>query len=152
MAGTGVTEFVHTINDSIERRVVTDGGVRAPEVVVNRTGDADNRDIILLREQASASKRAITADDDQGINLLFLNGIVGTLTPFGSLELLAASGFENRTSALDNTAHILGSKLLYFVVHEAFVAAENSFDADVVSDSSAGDGAHCCIHSRSITA
>ena len=45
MAGTGVTEFVHTFDDGVESRVVTDGGVRAPEVVVNRTGDADNRDI-----------------------------------------------------------------------------------------------------------
>ena len=152
MAGTGVTEFVHTINDSVEGRVVTDGGVRAPEIVVNRTGDADDRDIILLREQASASKRAIAADDDQGINLLFLNGIVRALTPFGSLELLAASGFENRTSALDDSTHILGRELLYLIVHEAFVATEDGFDADVVSDSSAGDGAHCCIHSRSIAA
>ena len=104
MAGTGVTEFVHTFDDGVESRVVTDGGVRAPEVVVNRTGDADNRDVILLREQACAGKRAIAADDDKGVNLLFFEGLVGSFASLGSLELLAACGFEDRTSALDDSA------------------------------------------------
>ena len=102
MAGTGVTEFVHTFHDRIEGGVVTDGGIRTPEVVVDRSRNADNRDIILLREQASAGKRAIAADDNQGVNLLIFEGLVGSFASLGSLELLAACGFEDRTSALDD--------------------------------------------------
>ena len=103
-----------------------------------------------MREQASASKSAIATDDDQGVNLLIFEGLVGSFASLGSLELLAACGFEDRTSALDDSAHILGRELLNLIVHEAFVATEDGFDADVISDGSAGDSPHGSVHTRGI--
>ena len=103
-----------------------------------------------MREQASAGKRAIAADDNQRVNLLFFEGLVGSFASLQGLELLAASGFENRTSALYDSAHILGRELLNLIIHEAFVATEDGFDTNVVCDGSAGDSPHGSVHTRGI--
>ena len=42
MAGGSVADFVHTLHDGVQSRVVSNGGVSAEEVVVDSAGKADD--------------------------------------------------------------------------------------------------------------
>ena len=68
---------------------------------------------MLDSQCASTGERTVTANHDQGIDTLFLNHLSGLCTTFRCAEFLAASRTENRTTALDDTGYVLGSKLLY---------------------------------------
>ena len=49
MAGACVAQFVHTFDDGVERGVIADGRVRAPEVIIDRSGHSDDGDVVFLR-------------------------------------------------------------------------------------------------------
>ena len=72
-------------------------------------------------------------------------------TSFGSAELGATGGLEDRPTTLDDVAHVLGLKVLYFACDQAFVSTVNTFDADAVIDSSSGDGADSSVHPWCVT-
>ena len=150
MARSCVAEFVHTLHNGVEGSVVPDGRVGSPKVIVNGTGNTDDGDVIFLCKKPCASESTITTDDDQGIYLLTLEGIISSFSTFRGLELITTGRFEDRTTALDNSTHVLGSKLLHFTVHEAFITSEDSLYTNVISDCGASHGTNRSIHSRSI--
>ena len=84
-----ITQFVDTIRNGTQRGVITDRGICAPEVIVYRAGQTDNRHIKLLREKTASGERAITTDHNEGIDLLLEDRLVSLLTAFGSLEFRA---------------------------------------------------------------
>ena len=68
MARRGVTDFVDTLHDGVERGVVADGRVCPVEVVVDSSGESDNREIEFVGEDTCACERAVTSDDYEGVD------------------------------------------------------------------------------------
>ena len=71
MGGCRVTDFIDTFHDRIQSRVVADRDIRAIQVIINRTRQADNRIIELLCKDARTGQRSVTTDGDQGVDPLF---------------------------------------------------------------------------------
>ena len=146
MRGSRVTYLVHGGDDGVEGGVVANGQVGTVEVIVDRPREANDGDVKLFGELPCARERAIASDDDQSINAVGAHRLVCQGTSFGSAELGATGGLEDCPPTLDDVAHVLGLKVLYFTCDQAFVSTVNTFDADAVVDSCSGDGADGSVH------
>ena len=137
---------VDRLDDTVQRRIRTDGHVRAAEIVIDRTDHAGNvqalvldalvlRDPIagqqlvqqaapLLPEQVGTGQRTVTTDHDQ-IGDAAGHEIVGGLQPSGPLaEVLTTGGTDYCTTAMDNARHRRPVCLddVVTTVHHALVA------------------------------
>ena len=77
MGGGGVADFVDALHDGVEGGVVADCGVGAVEVVVDGSGQADDGEVELVGEDASAGERAVAADDHHGVDFVAAEHVVG---------------------------------------------------------------------------
>ena len=147
-----VADLVDTLHDGVERGVVANRGIGAVKVIVNRTGQSDARHVELVGKDACSGQRTVTADDHQGINALSHHIVVGQLAALFGHEFLAAGRFQHRTATLDDVAHILGGKLLDFVLDQTFIAPVNTFHPIARSDCGTRHGTDSRVHSRRVTA
>ncbi len=115
VAGGSVADFVHTVHDGVERRVVAYRGVGAVQVVVNGARQADNRKVELIGENAGARQRAVAAYHDKSVYLVAAQHIVGQTAPLRSLKLLATRGFKYSAALLYYIRYILSTEIDYFI-------------------------------------
>ena len=146
-----VTDLVHTLDDGVKRRVITDCGVRAVKVIVNRAWQTDDRDVIFPGEILRPRKGSVASDNDQRVNSELHEIVVGLLASFHRHELLAAGGLQNRSAPLDGVADTFCRKFLEITVDETFVAAIDTHNLPSVVDRRAGHGPDGRIHSRSVS-
>ena len=64
------SESIDGFHDDIDRGIETEGDIGAGEVVVDGLGDADGVDAVDLIELVSDTERVVSADCDQGIELV----------------------------------------------------------------------------------
>ena len=147
-----IAQFVDGLHDRVERRVVTDRGVRTAQVVIDRTGQPHDGNVVLLREDIGARQRAVAADDHQCVDTGGFQVFIGLLTPLDRFELLAASRFEDRSAQLDDVAYGRGVEIDDFVRHQTAVTAQNSLDRKSVVDGRAGNGADGGVHAWGVAA
>ena len=150
--GGRVTDLVDALHDGVQGRIVTDGEVGAGEVVVDRTGQADDGEVVLLGEIASAMQAAVATDDDEGFDAVFDDHVVGLTSALGGTELVAAGGLEDGATTLDDVADALGFERGDLVRDQSAIAAVDAFYDDAVGDSRTGDGPDGGVHARSVTA
>ena len=146
-----VANLVHAFRDGVQSGIIANSTVCAVQVVVDCSRQTDTRHIIFLSEDPSTSQRAVAANDYKSINASLLHVLVGFLTAFRRLELLAASSLENRSTSLYDVAHIFRRELLDLVVDESFVATIDSHDAKTIGNAGSCYSTDCGIHSRGIT-
>ena len=82
--------LVHAIHDSIQGGVVTDGVIGPVQVIVNCSGKADDRDVVLAGEFLRSGQRAVATYYYKGINLVLLDCGVSFGAALDGHELLAA--------------------------------------------------------------
>ena len=148
--GDRIAQLVDGLHDCIQGRIVTDCGIGAVEVVVDCSGQADDRDVVLRREDAGSGQRAVAADNNQCIDIFALHRFEGYFAALGSLELLAAGGFEDCASLLYYVADILCLERDDLIGYKTAVSAHDTFDGESVVDGRSGDGAYCGIHCGSV--
>ena len=147
----GVTYLVNTFHDSIESRVISDGGIRSVEVVVYGTRKSYTRYVILGCYDLGSGKRTVTSYHDEGIYVVCPEILVSLGPAFLVHEALAACRSENGTASVDGTADTLGCKILDFIIDKAFPASVYSLDLPSVEDGCSCNGPDGRIHSRRIT-
>ena len=146
-----VADFVDTLHDGVQGRVIADGGVGAVEVVVDRAGKADDGEVKLVGKNACAGERTVAADDHEGVYLVAAQVVEGELASLGSLKLVTARGLQNRAASVDDVRDVLGFEFDDFVGDEAFVASVDAFDFQAVENGRTGDGADCGVHAGRVT-
>ncbi len=147
-----IAYLVDGIDYRIERRIVTYRRVGAAEVVVDRTGQSDDRYIVLLGEDARTGQRSVAADDNQRIDACRTHVVIGRLAPLGRGELLAARRFQDRAALLYDIAHAARGKVLDLVIYQAVVSALDTLDAEFVVYSRSRHGTYRRIHAGGIAA
>lgn len=150
MARRRVAEFVDGLHDRVQGRVVSDGRVGSAEVVVDRAGKPDDRDVVLLGEETGSGERTVASDDHQGIDACGDHVVMGLFAAFGGHELLASGRFENRAAQLDDVADALRLELHDFVEYKTLVSAHDTLDGESVEDGASRDGADCGIHAGGV--
>jgi len=105
--GGGRLEAVNRLQRNVERGIYANGDVAACQVVVNGGGHAHDREAHLPEGQG-AGLRAIAADDDQGINILLVQGAHRLEAALLGLELRGARAAQDRAALLDDAPHRAG--------------------------------------------
>ena len=150
MARRRVAEFVDGLHDRVQGRVVSDGRIGPSEVVVDRAGKPDDRDVVLLGEETGSGERTVASDDHQGIDACGDHVVMGLFAAFGGHELLASGRFEDRAAQLDDVADALRLELHDFVEYKTLVSAHDTLDGESVEDGASRDGADCGIHAGGV--
>ena len=151
MARSRVADLVDTFHDRVQGCVVTDRGVRSVKVIIDSSGQTDDREIKLIGKNACAGQRSVTTDHDERVDLMAAQIIVGQLTAFRGLELGAACRLEDRATHLDDIGDILSLELHDLIRDQATVTAVDALNLESAEDSRAGDGADGGVHAGSIT-
>lgn len=151
MALSGIANSINTLYDGIERRVITDRVVRTVEVVVNGTRQSDTAEIILCSKLHRTRQRTIAADDDQRVDTMLLDVLIGFITPLFGHERLRACRLEDCTSPADDATDILGGEIPYLSCYQSIITSVNTLDIETVIDSCTRDGTNCRVHSWGIS-
>ena len=85
-----VANAVYAVGNRVQRGVVANGRVGTIKVVVDGAWQADTADVVLTGKVHSTRKRAVTADDDESVNLVLLHLLVGTCFTFGRHKIFRA--------------------------------------------------------------
>src|SRR5690625_6599238 len=123
MAGRGVPQPVDGIDGDVHGRVEAYGHVRAVDVVVDRSGQADDADALFLLEEARALQGAVAADDDERVHFVFPQARGRGGTAFGRQKGVAAGGAEHGAAPLDDVGDGAGPDFGDVAVDEPLVAA-----------------------------
>ena len=146
-----VANLVDTLHDGIQGCVVADSRIRAIEVIVDCSGQADDRNIKFISKNTCTCQRAVAADNNQCINAGCSHILVGLFATFFRAELGATCRLEYCASHLNNIRHVLCLKLYDFISQQSSVTTINTFHAYPAKNSRACHGANRRIHSGSIT-
>ena len=145
-----VADAVHALYDGVHRGVVTYSRVGAVEVVVDGTGQTHTAHIVCACKIHSAGERTVTAYHHQGVDALFLQGLIGLGFAFGSHKFLGAGSFEYRTARHDDTTHVLGSEVNHLVIDESIITTIDTFDIKTVTDTRTGYRSDGGVHSGGV--
>ena len=151
MGGCRVTDFIDTFHDRIQSRVVADRDIRAIQVIINRTRQADNRIIELLCKDASPRQRSVTTDGDQSIDTMLHQFVVSLLTAFRRLEFCTTGRLQDSTATLNNITYILSLEIFNFVGYQTLVSTIDTLNGHSVINSGTCHCANGSVHSGSIT-
>ena len=151
MGCSGITQFVHTLDDCVEGRVVADGGIGAVKVIVNGARQSDYGEVVLSGQSLGAGKGTVASDDYQSVNSEFFKVVIGLFPSFRSLEILAPGCLEKCAAPLDRVADTLCRKFLEFTMNKTFIASVNAHDLHAVENGASGHRADTCVHSRRVT-
>ncbi len=146
-----VAQFVHRLHDRVQRRVVAYRRVGAAQVVVDRSGKAHDRDIVLLGEYARAGQRAVAADHHQRRDACGDHVVVGRLAALGGGELLAARRLEDRAALLYDVADTLRLESM-ISLNQGLVSAHDSLHRESVVDRAPRHRAYCGVHAGRVAA
>ena len=151
MRGCRITDFIDTLHDRIQSRIITDRDIRTIQVIIDRTGQADNRIIKFLRKDTGSGQRPVTADGDQGIDAVLHQFVVSLLTAFRCFELRTTGRLQDSTATLNNITYILSLEIFNFVGYQTFVSTIDTFNGHSVVNSGTCHCTNGSVHSGSIT-
>ena len=152
MCRSRVTQLVDCIDNRVRSRIAADRVVHAPDVVVDRARQADDRDARLLREQRSAAQGAVTADDAEALDAAVRQVLVAHHAAFRRLPAFAACRAEERTTALDDITDVPGLHLKHILFQQTVIAAADAPYLDTLVQSRADDSASCRVHAWAVAA
>ena len=150
MGGCRIADFVDTLHNGIESRVITDSCVGTVEVIVNGTRQTDNGHIEFLGKNAGASERAVAANHHERVDFVAAHVVISELSSLGSLEFGATCRFQDSASHLNDIRYILGFEFHDFIGNKTAISTVYSFNFKSAENSRAGDGADGCIHAGGI--
>ena len=147
-----VAKLVDRIDDRVGRRIAANRVVHAPDIVVDRARQADDRQSRLLREQRAARQAAVAADDDEAFNPTLHEVLIALATAFRRLELRAAGRPEERAATLDEVADAAARELLDVVIEHALIAVIDAIDFYTLVKCRTDNGTRRSIHARAVAA
>ena len=147
-----IAQLVDRVHNRIARCIAADRVVHAPDIVVDRARQTDDRHARLLAEERPARERAVAADDHKPLDITLAQILERRLAALRCHERLTARRSEERAAALNQIADAPRCKLLDVIVHHAAVAVVHAVDLDPLVDRRAHHSARRRIHPRAVSA
>ena len=144
-----VSQTVNTFDCRIAGSIKTDRIIRAAHVIVNRCGNAYDRNT-QSREFKRSAEGPVAADGDNAVETEHLTRGYSLQTTGFAHKLLAAGGIENRSAPGENVTDAFTGKGNEIAVNQALPAATDTYALDSVSNRSTYHGANSGIHAGSI--
>ena len=146
-----VADLIHGLDGGVDGRVETDRVVGAVEVVIDRSGDADEGHAVLLGEDLGAGERAVTADGDTGVDVVAAQVLGGLHAALGRHETHGAGGAQHGAAALDDVGDVAAFEAAEMPVDHPLVAPLDPVDVKLVPGGGPHDGAQGGVHAGGVT-
>ncbi|MNL39578.1 hypothetical protein D3C87_1618640 [compost metagenome] len=101
-----VANAVNRIKRRVHSRIKADGFIAAKNIIVDRTGNAYDRDLLFFPKSVSSAERAISTNANKSLNTSGFQILRGFFSPFGFHKFGGASCFQNSSAALNDICHI----------------------------------------------
>ena len=147
----GVADPVDHLHSRVQGRVISNGVIRAGNVVVNGAGHADAGNARTGQVPGSA-EGAVAANHHHAVNALFAAHVGGLLHAFGGVELGAAGGEQGRAAMLHDVGHAAHVHFLQIPIEQAIVAAHHAIDLHAKAQARTHHCAHRGVHAGGIAA
>ena len=147
-----IAQLVDRIDDRIRRRIAADRIVRSPNIVVDRPRQPHDGNAMLLAQERSTAQTAVTADDDEPFDALFLEPFVSLRTSFRRHEPMAARCTEESAAALDDIANILPFHLEHLAIQNTAIPVMDAPHFCPFKERRAHDGTCRRVHTRTVAA
>ena len=117
MAVGGVAYAIHAPHYGIERSVVANGVVGTIEVIVDSSGDTNDRHVKLTGKHLGTCECAITTNHHKCIDAMLAHVVIGLLATLRSQKFFAACGTQNCAATMYDIRHILGMEVDDFILY-----------------------------------
>ena len=122
--------WMHSI--AIAGGVKTDGVIRAADIIINGTRNADDARNTAAGKRLCTAECTVTAAADQAVNTEVTAGVSRLLQTFLGQHFLAACGVQHGAALADNAVYTAGTHLDDVTVDETAVAAANAKNGNIV--------------------
>ena len=147
----GVLEAVYGVEDVVQCGIDPQRHVGEGDVVVDRGGDGNDRDAVLLQNQRAAM-RAVAADHHQPLDAELFQIPGGQLLTGFRKHLLAAGALQKGAAELQLAADRSGGQHLIIAVKHPLVAFLDADHLDAVGQPRTHHGADGGVHPRAVAA
>ena len=147
-----ITKLVDSVDNSIGSSIATDGVISTPYIIINGARQTNNRYTSLSTQLAGTSQAAVTTNDNQALNAIFLHVLISLHTSFWSCEALAASCTQKSTATLENIRYTTGAELLYMFIQKTTVSIVDTEYLTAFIQYSTNYGTCSCVHAWAIAA
>ena len=142
----GVAQLIDALDRGIAGGVKTDGVIRAADIIINGTRNADARNS-LAGKRLCTTECTVTAAADQAVNTEVAAGVSRLLQTFLGQHFLAACGVQHGAAV-----YTAGTHLDDVTVDETAVAAANAENGNIVCACAADYRADKCVHTGCVAA
>ena len=124
-------EPVERLGRDRDGRVEAERHVRPGDVVVDRLRDADDSEPLLLERECRA-ERSVTADHDDGVDSVRLDGASDARVAVAVDIRVAARRPEDGAAALQDPPYVVATERAHVPVHEPLPAVDDAHDLHAV--------------------
>ena len=139
------------VHHSVDGGVKSNGGVRAAQIVVNGSREADHREACFLPKLHRPRERAVASNHDQSIHPSLDQVHMCTLASFSFVEFGAARGLENGAAPPKDLGHRTNVQTFEVTVNQALVPLKHADHLQIVEHRSTNHSSNGCIHARCVT-
>ena len=150
-AGGCIPDFIQGINSDIDCGVGTDRDIDPVEVVVNSGRDSYDRNLVFGSQNMSPGQGAVSSDDDQAIDHVFLNGPYRLFLSGFCEKSFGAGCFEDGPSQVQDPGYRTPVQFDQFSVDQTIIAFDHSHDLYFVIDSRSYRSSQSRVDSRAVS-
>ena len=147
----GIAQLIDALDRSIAGGVKTDGVIRAADIIINGTRNADARNTLAGKRLCTA-ECTVAAAADQAVNTEVTAGVSRLLQTFLGQHFLAACSVQHGAALANNAVYTAGTHLDDVTVDETAVAAANAKNGNIVCACAADYRANKCVHAGCVAA
>jgi hypothetical protein len=128
----GGVEAVDRVGRDLERGIEAEGEVRGPEVVVDRLGHAQDRQVVLVVEARGSAERVLAPDRDQAVEVEALERLADTGRAVVALEGVGPRGTQDGPAPREDASGGFDRELLEEVLERSAPAVAKADDGVAV--------------------
>src|SRR5690606_28833833 len=105
------------------------------EVIVNGARDADHGKVLLARQQAGPGKGPISPNNNQAVDLVLLQAVVSSGTPFLFKKFRTSRSFQESAPRLDDIAYGGGVQFYHVIIYQSVLSTPDPIHFQLVLNS-----------------
>ena len=149
VGGGGGLDHVDQVDDGVQAGVRADAEFGVGDVVVDGTGQSQDAET-MPGKGGCTGEGAVSAKDEEGLDVLLFQDLDGLLLGLLLLELQAAAGGKNGAGVPDPAADLHGAKGHELPVKNSLIAVLDAENLDTEADPGPDDGPDGGVHSGGV--
>ncbi|MNE29547.1 hypothetical protein D3C80_1230340 [compost metagenome] len=146
-----IPDFINRFDCSVDCRIKANGIICTGYIFIDRTGNTDNRHLVLGIQGTGPSETTVPANHDQAFHTMLLQ-VSGCFTAaFFRHKILAARRFQHSATHLYYIGNVSGFHRENIIIDKPLVTITDTHYSNAMKDSGTHYSAYCRIHTRCIS-